>query len=251
MLKLLSTRQVILILAFVVLATSAAISWMIDLVGAPNQTPLAHWRMVGFAVFGIFIAATHPMVWRWLWSLPGLGGLLSSMTVPDLTGFWKFTVQSNYPIIAALKSERASVQPETGLSEYVFVGFFRQGWLKSDFEVFGHDGSILDSSDTLLVEFSRGHKKRKKKIFWFYEQTNKRIDNGDTGTFQGASELEIQRPTLITGLTWSNRNWEDGANTAGPIRLERLEKAPLKGMSEDALSERAAHLYRRIDANVT
>lgn len=250
MLKLLSAQQVILILAFVVLATSAAISWTIDLFGAGNQTLLGHWRMVGFVVFGIFIAVTHPIVWRWFWSVPGVGRLLSTQIVPDLTGFWKFTVQSNYPIIAALKEERGLVQSDTGLSEYVFIGFFRQGWLTSDFEVFGHDGSILDSSDTLLVEFRPGPNKRKKKIFWFYEQTNKLVDKGDTGTFQGASELEIQRPTLITGLTWSNRNWENGGNTAGPIRLERLEKAPLKGMSDDALSERAVELYREIEAAV-
>jgi hypothetical protein len=245
MIQLLSPRTVIVILSGVVLSGSFGMNWLVDVANHTPQSPLQHWRSVGLIAWGFVALCFWAPFWRSMWRVPGLGGYLERKFAPDLNGFWLVKIQSNFPTLKALSEDAASkraADPKktSDPSTHVFVGCLRQGWLVSGLELYGHDGSVLDTSDTVLFEFRKGDVKHKCNVFWIYKQKNKTVGPLDVGVFEGSAMMSIDHSRQLTGTTWNNRNWMKGMNTAGPITMTKIEALPLLSeLSPDKCAERA------------
>lgn len=241
MLKLLSRTFIITILASFTLATAAGLTWLYEAIFETRFNLLFDFRIIAIAVCGLVAALLAAPVWRFFWKIP----FLSSKVMPDLSGFWEVEIQSNHPIIEAMRlsGQQPGLRPD--FLTVRFIGLLRQDWFESDLQLFGHDGSVLKSSETEMVEFRRGKKLGKPDIYWFYNQTNKRIGENDVGSFQGATKLTVKDSQLISGLTWTNRNYEQGLNTAGPVTLRKLEALPLVGFTDEKCRETVDRLNEK------
>ncbi|WP_291053257.1 hypothetical protein [Hyphomonas sp.] len=248
MIQLLSPRTVIVILSGVVLSGSFGLNWLVDIANQNPQSPAEHWRSVGLITSGIVGLCFWSPFWRLMWRTPVLGRYLERKFAPDLNGFWLVKIQSNFPTLKALTEDAASkraADPKKSLepSTHVFVGCLRQGWLDSGLELYGHDESVLDTSDTVLFEFRKSDVKHKCSIFWIYKQKNKTVGALDVGVFEGSAMMSIDHSGQISGTTWNNRNWMKGMNTAGPITMTKIESSPLFGeLSPEKCAERAKAL---------
>lgn len=250
MIKLLPRSVLISILVVLVLSASATINWAFDLLTHSDLNSLQHVRAVSGLV-GVLVSLfllVRP-VWRAIWRIPLAGAYLSAKLVPDLNGLWCLTVDSNYPVMearerAASRSRKLKPDELPGLSKHEVYGRLKQDWLGSSLTLYGHDGSVIDYSDTQLFEFSRVRKDQFRSLYWFFRQRNSTVADSDDLEFEGAAELSIRDSNSLSGLMWTNRSWQRGLNTAGPVSMKRKMVEPLRGWKDESVRELVVDMYK-------
>lgn len=203
--------------------------WVAWMIGWVTSTSLP------VIVWGAVAAVVVLPGWRLVWKFPFLGSWLSHRVFPDLTGRWKVTIESNWPIIDKLRTAAASkdvrfdpmddaTRPK--LLESSFDVRITQTWFRTDVEFLPNDKTPLQKSHTISVEFLKSEN-GSRSIAWIYEQSNKQGNESplaatDRERFFGAAILTVSDDaSKLSGQYWQNRSWNQGLNAAGTIVLSR------------------------------
>ena len=81
------------------------------------------------------------------------------------------------------------------------------------------------SSETVICSVQRHRGERKPVLFYVYDSYVSTPKNSDSQRHLGAGRISIpleRRPQVLEGNYWTDRNWHQGLNTAGHIRLTRI-----------------------------
>ena len=197
---------------------------------APYADGFVTTRLLALVVWGgIFVLISN---FQWFWRVPGLRNILKDRLFPLLAGSWEFTVDSNWPIIdamrtsAANKGESFDVFKEDAevpdLSSFKFRAKIRQTWFNTSVEFLGDDGTVIDHSLSLSVELLQETETDPKRVVWVFRQQNKQGAGSkrnltDEATFLGAAVMRVTENGELTGHYWTNRSWRHGLNAAGVI----------------------------------
>lgn len=187
-------------------------------------------RLLALVVWGgIFFLISN---FHWFWRLPGVRGTLDNKLFPLLDGNWEFTVDSNWPVIDALRTSAASKERSfdilkedaevPDLSSFRFKAKIRQSWFNTTVEFLGEDGTAIDHSLSLSVELLQETETDPKRVVWVYRQQNKQGAGSarnltDEATFLGAAVMRVTDSGQLSGHYWTNRSWRLGLNAAGVI----------------------------------
>jgi hypothetical protein len=192
------------------------------------------WRMVGFTttvwamvifLLGGFSGRFAP--WRLLWQfIPPLNEIF----FPDLNGVWSGTTSSNWPIIERLKAAAESKKSiesgeldgidlkQDGITLTIKATLFS---LRISAQLHG-TGSKSHSMTERVV---REKRKDKFELYYVYQQDTFEPKATDESNHIGAASLVLERDKwTLEGPYWTRRQWRQGLNTAGMIKVSRLSR---------------------------
>ena len=173
------------------------------------------------AVSALVFFVGQTSVFPWLCGLPGVWRIF-----PNINAEYTVDISSNWSIIEARAAGR---QPDT--SPYgAPVLFNRVGKAKISARLAQIDMTLaMDdrylSSETLTCSLQRHRGERKPVLFYVYDSHVSAPKSTDSQRHLGAARLAIpleRCPKVLEGNYWTDRNWHQGLNTAGHIRLTRI-----------------------------
>lgn len=199
-----------------------AIALASDLFGLVPPMPLVSQASVSVIIVSalvFFVGQTS--VFPWLCGLPGVWRVF-----PNIDAEYTVDISSNWSII---KARNAGRQPDMS-PEGAPVLFNRVGTAKISARLARIDMTLaMDdrylSSETLTCSLQRHRGERKPVLFYVYDSYVSAPKTTDSQRHLGAARLSIplQRcPKVLEGNYWTDRNWHQGLNTAGQIRLTRV-----------------------------
>ena len=138
------------------------------------------------------------IAWKLLWKLPLFGGLLNQKVCPNLNGVWQgYTEMTISATFFGFRIEFRS------LDEYQ-----KSKVVQSEIYKDPRDGSF--------------------QVSYIFEAEVEDPKPTDDSKFDGAAKLKVQyfkdKDLELSGVYWTNRAWQRGMQTAGKIRLSRLNK---------------------------
>ena len=186
--------------------------------------PMPYLSQVSISVIAVsalsFVAGQTP-VFPWLCRRPGVWRVF-----PNIDAEYTVDISSNWSIIEARSAGR---QPDMS-PEGAPVLFNRVGKAKIsarlariDMTLAMDDGYL--SSETLTCSLQRHRGERKPVLFYVYDSHVSAPKSTDSQRHLGAARLSIpleRCPKVLEGNYWTDRNWHQGLNTAGQIRLTRI-----------------------------
>lgn len=176
------------------------------------------------------LAVVTTPTWRLLWLWPGFN---KKLPIPD--GRWTGVQSSNWPVLDALRqgSRQArkglDVDDEKALPELldtpvevdIITTFFS---IRMDLRTGQTDYLQSKLRAAVLIpatDLARG------RLTYVFEATVRKPKGSDEGKFDGAADLDIHSSPAgrlsLEGPMWTTRKWRQGLNTAGCIKLERVE----------------------------
>ena len=208
----------------VVLYVNAALAIALasDLFGLMPPMPLVSQVSVSvIAVSALVFFVGQTPVFPWLCGLPGVWRVF-----PNIDAEYTVEISSNWSIIEARNSGR---QPDMS-PEGAPVLFNRVGKAKLSARLARIDMTlVMDdrylSSETLTCTVQRHRGERKSVLFYVYDSHVSAPKSTDSQRHLGAARLSIpleRSPKVLEGNYWTDRNWHQGLNTAGQIRLTRI-----------------------------
>ena len=173
------------------------------------------------AVSALVFFVGQTFVFPWLCGLPSVWRVF-----PNIDAEYTVDISSNWSIIEARNAGR---QPDTS-SDGVSVLFNRVGKAKISARLTRIDITLdMDdrylSSETLTCSLQRHRGEHKPVLFYVYDSHVSAPRSTDSQRHLGAARLSIpleRCPKLLEGNYWTDRNWHQGLNTAGHIRLTRI-----------------------------
>jgi hypothetical protein len=181
------------------------------------------WRLISGAVGTTALmtwALGHSPLFPWICRLPLINKLM-----PDLDGEWTGQLESNwdlirrrYTISGRPSSAAAPDDEEVKKSVRVRIRarlFFVSLALATD------DG--YSESETLSVSVLSNEQSGRARLCYIYRNTTRKPVSSDSDAHLGAAYLDYyqETPARLEGPYWTNRNWTQGLNTAGVIRLQK------------------------------
>lgn len=202
--------------AWIALSTWALVSLFTD-------TQLTHIRIIVIGAQGLIAFALWNPVWQALWKqFPQLGKWI----YPDLNGTWEAHLETNWPVIDALRraangeTERLDVSAvdKPSLDRPIFNVKIYQSWTKVGISLEGREGESVE----IAVMPKRGGENEKHSLAYVFRQINPTPISTDASSFIGAAWIQISEDSSsMQGYYWTNREWHRGLNTAGRITLKR------------------------------
>lgn len=156
----------------------------------------AYWTCIYlfFKFFGMF-----------LWSVPGLSGVLNKLVGPDLRGGWTADFQlkgvDGQPLSKILRFE---------ITMSVF--HFSMSMVSDDEYSTSHVVLSRILKDEVFGSFV---------LYYVFESEVVKPLETDVSSFQGSAKLRVKSGTVLIGTYWTNRNWQNRMQTAGCIKLVR------------------------------
>ncbi len=173
------------------------------------------------AVSALVFFVGQTFVFPWLCGLPGVWRVF-----PNIDAEYTVDISSNWSIIKARTEGR---QPDTS-PDGAPVLFNRVGKANVKARLARIDMTLdMDdrylSSETLACSLQRHRGERKPVLFYVYDSHVSAPKSTDSQRHLGAARLSIpleRCPKVLEGNYWTDRNWHQGLNTAGHIRLTRI-----------------------------
>lgn len=181
-------------------------------------------QAVGISVF-ILTVLDLTNAWRVLWRPNGVLDL-NGVVFPDLNGRWEGLLLSNGPLQDAPSNPQQMPKPdcsafgEPGVErfgcDHVTVNI-SMGLFATDVQL--NLGKSVSHSKGLSLK--RRHQQRNAQLMYFFEAVAL-----DGLHFNGAAVLdaEVKNEVVLQGGYWTDRNWRAGKNTAGLVRLTRVNQ---------------------------
>lgn len=141
---------------------------------------------------------------------------------PDISGDWRATLHSNWPKIASLA--KLDPGPGTPVTANIKV-VARLLRVKIRFVA----DTKYSKSKSVSVSVERDEDDGAIRLYYTYENTTENPVNSDCSHHFGSAYLDITGTgdaMTLEGLYWTNRNWNDGLNTAGIIQWMRGSSTP-------------------------
>lgn len=178
----------------------------------------------------LILAVVNTPAWRLLWFWPGFNKRL-----PILDGRWSGVQSSNWPVLAALRHgsrqtrKGLDVDDEEALPELldtpvevdITTTFFT---IRMDLKTAQTEYLQSKLRAAVLIpatDLARG------RLTYVFEAIVRKPVGSDEGKFDGAADLDIHADPAgrlsLEGPMWTTRKWRQGLNTAGCIKLERVE----------------------------
>lgn len=145
---------------------------------------------------------------------------------PNIDGEYEVEISSNWSVIKARSEGR---KPE--VSEDGDVALFNK---MGTMTITAHltrvhvrlkmDDDYL-TSETIFCSLRKVQGEQSPTLFYVYESFVTVPKNTDSQRHLGAARVKIpleRRPTVLEGHYWTDRNWHQGLNTAGKIRLRHV-----------------------------
>ena len=188
-------------------------------------------QALGVAVF-LVTAMNLTGAWRYLWT-PNPVLDLNNVIFPDLNGEWEGVLLSNGPL-RNQELDTSQVQPKPDCTVFGLGNIDKYACINVRVSI---DMSFLDTSvalggvgarstsHTTNVWLKRRSGGQYAKLTYIYEVRQPGSTRKDERRFTGAAELEILpgKSLILEGGYWTDRNWIDAGNTAGRIRLTRMQ----------------------------
>lgn len=184
--------------------------------------------VVFVGIFALFGTSSYFSPWRFLWRrIPNLNHWI----YPDLNGIWSGKTESNWSIIEALRS---NAEKDGGFD----LKNLEKVPLKPGRIVMEIRASLFNVSVRSMVDATGGTSRtitvRPKKnldtgeviLYYVYQQGTPEPAGTDEATHTGAAFLEVKlgSPPIMEGCYWTLRSWRQGMNTAGLIKVSRVEE---------------------------
>lgn len=165
---------------------------------------------ITFLSFLVWALGTHSAVVSFLWSAPLIGPVLNSF-IPDINGSYDGLVKSNFKI-----------KETNQLIDKPVVAKVKATILKVDLTVSPKDEK-RNLSNTLSSFLMKG-RDGAFQIWYIYENNIHLPNKEDVSYHFGSGHLKIIKDggIILSGHYWTNRNWQNGTNTAGIIELLRV-----------------------------
>lgn len=176
------------------------------------------------------LAVVNTPAWRLLWLWPGFNKRL-----PILDGRWSGAQSSNWPVLAALRQgsrqagkgldvdneEALPALLDTPVEVDITTTFFT---IRMDLKTAETEYLKSKLRAAVLIpatDLARG------RLTYVFEASVLRPEGTDEGRFDGAADLDIHPGMAghlrLEGPMWTTRRWRQGLNTAGCIKLDRVE----------------------------
>lgn len=195
-------------------------------------------RFIALIVSSLITIFLYSFLWQLLWKMPFIGVFLQKRFFHNLNGEWTAELQSNWPIVNAMKQAATSkdtvfnpldVDNLPDLANVKFDVKIKQNWFRTDVIFSTNDQTPLLISKTISVELFKGED-GSQSLAWVFEVKNKQgngsgFSSTDVDEYKGAAMLDINDDgNKMDGTFWQNRSWRRGLNAAGLITLHRKKK---------------------------
>ena len=200
------------------LALALASSFFETLLPIPYLSQVSA-SVIAVSVFLFVVGQTR--VFPWLCRCPGVWRVL-----PNIDDEYAVEISSNWSIIEARSAGREpdiSPDGEPALFNRVGKAKISARLTRIDMTLTMTDKYL--SSETVTCSMQRRQGERKPVLFYVYDSNVSRPKSTDSQRHFGAARLSIpleRYPKVLEGNYWTDRNWHQGLNTAGHIRLTRI-----------------------------
>ena len=146
---------------------------------------------------------------------------------PNIDGEYGIEISSNWSVIKArLDGREPEVSAEGDVPLLKKVGRARivARLTRISMSLQMDDGYL--TSETATCSLQRQAGERQPVLFYIYDSHVAVPKDSDSDHHIGAARIVVplsRRPKCLEGNYWTNRNWHQGKNTAGRIRLTRVE----------------------------
>lgn len=172
---------------------------------------------VSALLFVIGQTSLFPMLCR----LPGMWRLF-----PNIDGAYEVEISSNWSIIKARNEGRKHKVSSDGDVEFfnkVGKATITARLARIDINLTMDDRYL--TSETVTCSLRRDKGERRPVLFYIYESHVSAPKQGDSARHLGAGWVTVPLescPEVLEGNYWTDRNWHQALNTAGCIRLRRV-----------------------------
>jgi hypothetical protein len=145
--------------------------------------------------------------------------------IPDLDGEWVGTVESNWHLVSR-RSSVAHFLPDSGMGQPTTSTNVRvtiKARLLSVTMTLETD-ILYSTSETLLVGVTKRPGSGVVEVRYIYQNRTLIPKPSDSSNHFGAAILDLEQrknEMVLIGPYWTNRNWQNGLNTAGTVTLRR------------------------------
>ena len=182
---------------------------------APPETLFGWWAPISLGISvsgGLIVGVGQSFAFPWICRLKFIRDLS-----PDISGDWRATVNSNWPVIAKF----ADLDPGAGTPVYADIKVVaRLLRVKIKFQ----SDNKYSRSKSVSVSVSRDEDNGDVRIYYTYENTTEDPVTSDCSHHFGSAYVDVTGcgPEMtLHGLYWTNRKWNAGLNTAGTIGWAR------------------------------
>ncbi|WP_049827838.1 hypothetical protein [Pseudomonas sp. URIL14HWK12:I6] len=142
---------------------------------------------------------------------------------PPIEGTWKVSLQSNWGAIERLRGNQSVEDKLIKQGKIkIFSRFFR---VRMQFEA----DDRYSKSSTVCVSVQRDWQHGTVELNYIYENLTNNPKISDCSQHNGAARVQVRdEDNVVTmeGVYFTDRNWNQGLNTAGYISFEREKKRP-------------------------
>lgn len=169
----------------------------------------------------VFLVVGETFIFSWFCKLP-----IVRTYFPPISGVWRVNLQSNWGAIERLRGNN-DVEDKVYVQGTVKIAasFFR---VRMKFE--GDDR--YSKSSTVFVSVNRHWQHETVELNYIYENITSNPKSSDCSKHNGAARVEVrdeQGVISMEGVYFTDRNWNQGLNTAGYISFERSSQASSVG----------------------
>lgn len=171
----------------------------------------------------VFVVVGETFIFSWICKLPYVRTYF-----PPISGVWRVSLQSNWGAIEHLRGN-SDVEDKVYKQGTVKISasFFR---VRMKFE--GDDR--YSKSSTVFVSVNRHWQHETVELNYIYENITSNPISSDCSKHNGAARVEVRDENGVVsmeGVYFTDRNWNQGLNTAGYISFERPGQASSHGAS--------------------
>jgi hypothetical protein len=181
---------------------SAIGQWWKVVSGSVGFVSLLLWIVGGTSLFPF--VCRLPIVRSWL---------------PDIDGQWRADLESNWAVVAT----RLGAGPPPPFNDPVRARVtIKSRLLFIRVNVESEDN--YSRSRSIFVRATRDEEDGTVQVSYLYENTTSKPEQTDSSTHNGAARLNVISRggrVWMEGTYWTDRNWQNGLNTAGRITLRR------------------------------
>jgi hypothetical protein len=175
----------------------------------------------------VFLIVGESFIFPWICKLP-----IVRTFFPPIDGEWRVNLQSNWGAIERLRgnSDVADKVSKQGTVK-IFSRFFR---VRMKFEV----DDRYSKSSTVCVSVKRDWQHGTIELNYIYENLTSNPKSSDSSRHNGAARVEVRdedRVVSMEGVYFTDRNWNQGLNTAGYISFERPGKVETEAPKRTAI----------------
>lgn len=165
----------------------------------------------------LFLAIGETFIFTWICKLP-----LVRTYFPPIDGTWDVTLHSNWGVIDRMRGNEAAEDKITKQGKVkIFSRFFR---VRMQFESIDR----YSKSSTVCVSVQRDCQHGTIELNYVYENLTSNPMISDCSRHNGAARVEVRDEDGVVsmeGVYFTDRNWNQGLNTAGYIAFKRAGDA--------------------------